>query len=38
VLFNIFAPEGEGSLAESLSQDGKVLSVSTMKKILQKRI
>ena len=38
VLFNIFAPEGEGSLAASLSPDGKVLSVSTMKKILQKRI
>ena len=38
VLFNIYAPEGEGSLAESLAQDGKVLSVSTMKKILQKRV
>ena len=38
VLFNIYAPEGDGSLAESLAQDGKVLSVSTMKKILQKRV
>ena len=38
VLFNIYAPEGDGSLAESLAKDGKVLSVSTMKKILQKRV
>ena len=38
VLFNIYAPEGDGSLAESLAQDGKVISVYTMKKILQKRV
>ena len=38
VLFTIYSPEGEGSLAESLSKDGEVLSISTMKKILQKRV
>ena len=38
VLFTIYSPEGEGSLAESLSKDGEVLSTSTIKKILQKRV
>ena len=38
VLFTIYSPEGEGSLAESLSKDGEVLSISTIKKILQKRV
>jgi len=38
VLFTIYSPEGEGSLAESLGKDGEVLSISTMKKILQKRV
>ena len=38
VLFTIYSPEGEGSLAESLSKDGEVLSISTIKKILKKRV
>ena len=38
VLFTIYSPEGEGSLAESLSKDGEVQSISTIKKILQKRV
>ena len=38
VLFTIYSPEGEGSLAESLGKDGEVLSISTIKKILQKRV
>ena len=38
VLFNIYAPEGDGILAESLSKSGKVLSTSSMKKILSKRV
>lgn len=37
VLFNIYAPNGEGSLAESLNKEGEILSVSTLKKILKKR-
>jgi hypothetical protein len=37
VLFNIYAPEGEGKLAESLNKDGSVISTSTMAKILRKR-
>jgi quercetin dioxygenase-like cupin family protein len=37
VLFTIYAPEGEGRLAEALHRDGSVISVSTMKKILSKR-
>ena len=37
VLFNIYAPEGEGSLAEALDDDLNVTNVSTMKKILAKR-
>jgi len=37
VLFNIYAPEGEGKLAESLKKDGSVISASTMAKILKKR-
>ena len=38
VLFNIYAPERDGILAESLSQSGEVLSTSSMKKILSKRV
>ena len=38
VLFTIYSPEGEGSLAESLGKHGEVLSISTIKKILQKRV
>ncbi len=38
VLFSIYSPEGEGSLAESLDKNGEVLSISTMEKILQKRV
>ena len=37
VLFNIYSPEGEGSLAEALDNDRNVTGVSTMKKILAKR-
>tara|TARA_X000000368_G_C22671760_1_gene554247 strand:- start:25 stop:477 length:453 start_codon:yes stop_codon:yes gene_type:complete len=37
VLFNIYAPEGDGKLAESLKKDGSVVSASTMAKILRKR-
>ena len=37
VLFNIYAPEGEGELAEALDRDGKVVSVSTLARILKKR-
>ena len=37
VLFNIYAPEGEGSLAEALDQEGQVISVSTLSRILKKR-
>ena len=37
VLFNIYAPEGEGKLAESLKKDGSVISASTMARILRKR-
>ena len=38
VLFNIYDPEGDGILAESLSKSGEVLSTSSMKKILSKRV
>ena len=37
VLFMIYAPGGEGRVAEALHRDGSVISVSTMKKILSKR-
>ena len=37
VLFNIYAPEGDGKLAESLKKDGSVVSASTMARILRKR-
>lgn len=37
VLFNIYAPDGEGVLAEALHKDGSIASVSTMKKILKHR-
>ena len=37
VLFNIYAPEGEGKLVESLQKDGSVISASTMARILRKR-
>ena len=37
VLFSIYSPEGEGSLAEALDNDRNVTNVSTMKKILDKR-
>ncbi len=37
VLFNIYAPEGDGKLAESLKEDGSVISASTMSRILRKR-
>ena len=37
VLFSIYAPEGEGKLAEALQKNGSVISVSTMEKILKKR-
>ena len=37
VLFNIYAPQGEGKLAESLKKDGSVISASTMARILRKR-
>ncbi|MEP4485246.1 MAG: hypothetical protein ABJ013_06440 [Halioglobus sp.] len=37
VLFSIYAPDGEGVLAEALHKDGSIASVSTMKKILQHR-
>lgn len=37
VLFNIYAPEGDGELAEALDQEGKVVSVSTLARILKKR-
>jgi quercetin dioxygenase-like cupin family protein len=37
VLFNIYSPEGEGKLAESLKEDGSVISASTMARILKKR-
>ena len=37
VLFNIYAPEGEGKLAESLKKDGSVISTSTMARILKKQ-
>jgi len=37
VLFNIYAPKGEGRLAESLKKDGSVIKTSTMEKILRKR-
>ena len=37
VLFNIYAPEGEGTLAEALDQEGQVISVSTLSRILKKR-
>ncbi|MEK9650486.1 MAG: hypothetical protein VW146_06010, partial [Gammaproteobacteria bacterium] len=37
VLFSIYAPEGEGELAAALDNDRKVISLSTMKKILAKR-
>ena len=37
VLFNLYAPEGEGKLVESLKKDGSVISVSTMDRILRKR-
>ena len=37
VLFNIYAPEGEGKLAEALDQEGKVISVSTLSRILKKK-
>ena len=36
VLFNIYAPEGEGKLVESLKKDGSVISASTMARILRK--
>ena len=35
VLFSIYSPEGEGSLAEALDNDRNVTNVSTMKKILR---
>jgi len=37
VLFNIYAPEGEGKLVESLKKDGSIISVLTMERILRKR-
>lgn len=37
VLFNIFAPDGEGLLAEALDTEGQVIAVSTLKKILERR-
>jgi quercetin dioxygenase-like cupin family protein len=37
VLFNIYAPEGDGKLAESLKKDGSVVGASTMARILRKR-
>ena len=37
VLFNIYAPKGEGKLAESLKKDGSVISTATMERILRKR-
>ena len=37
VLFNIYAPEGEGKLVESLKKDGSLISVSTVDRILRKR-
>ncbi|MEP0203123.1 MAG: hypothetical protein ABJ084_02160 [Halioglobus sp.] len=37
VLFSIYAPDGEGVLAEALHKDGSIASVSTMKKILKHR-
>ena len=38
VLFSIYAPEGEGELAQALDDNRQVISSSTMKKILTKRI
>ena len=37
VLFNLYAPKGEGKLVESLKKDGTIISVSTMERILRKR-
>jgi len=37
VLFNIYAPEGEGKLAEALDQEGQVIGVSTLSRILKKK-
>ena len=37
VLFYIYAPEGEGILAEALDQDGQVISVSKLSRILRAR-
>jgi len=36
-LFNIYAPEGEGKLVESLKKDGSIIGVSTMERIFRKR-
>jgi quercetin dioxygenase-like cupin family protein len=38
VLFSIYAPHGDGELAQALNNDREVLSTSTMKKILDKRL
>jgi hypothetical protein len=38
VLFSIYAPEGEGELAQALDNNRQVISSSSMKKILTKRI
>jgi len=37
VLFNIYAPSEDGKLAESLKEDGSLISTSTIEKILRKR-
>ena len=36
VLFNIYAPEGDGILAESLSKSGEVLHLINEKDIIKK--
>ena len=38
VLFSLYAPEGEGRLVESLNKDGSINHISTIKKILDRRI
>lgn len=37
VLFSIYAPDGEGKLAEALHRDGSILSEATMEKILNRQ-
>ena len=37
VRFNIYAPSEDGKLAESLKEDGSLISTSTIEKILRKR-